>query len=272
MRRRNWLIGALVVTLAAFVVLAGGGDAVRDAVFRAECFRQFQSDYPDDRKQAAWSVIEHPDAKLEAFMVRGMLGDEPSADVRESYVYSLGKLHDPGVFPAIETLLNIETDGYVRAAAWLAAARSDPVRFEHLVNDRAVSGDAWEQVGVAQGWLALGDVRGVDELLRLARSDNEQLRYVASRALYRWVRPLLDTTGRWPVDAGVGESDIWSPALVERIARRCGEVDLAAVAAAALRSEAAAARVRRNQTRITNAREDLVGLLFDKQRKQAHGE
>lgn len=272
MKRRYWLIGAFVLVLATSVVLTGGIDALRGAAFRSECLRGFNSDDLDDRKRAAWAVIEHRDAELEAFMARRMLGEEPSADVRESYVYSLGKLHDPGIFPAIETLLNVETNGYVRSAAWLAAARSDAARFENLAGGRSKPGDAWEQVGVAQGWLALGDVRGVDDLLRIARSEDEQTRYVASRALYRWVRPLLDAAGRWPIDAGVGESDTWPPALVDEIAHRCDGLDLAAVAADTRRHEAAALDVRRNQTRITNAREDLVGLLFAQQRKQPIGD
>lgn len=259
MHARRWIM--LAVPLAAGAALLYAGVGARIYAYPRRVARLNSAD-PQQRKQAAWSVIERRDVRFETLLARKLLGGEPSADVRESYVYSLGRLNDPSLFPTIETLLNSESDGYVRAAAWLAAARSDAHRFANLAVASPVRGDDWDRIGQAQAWLALGDTRGVDVLLRVAAGGGEQLRYVASRALYRWVRPLLDVAGRWPLEARVGEGKIWPGELVAEVARRCGTLNLQAIADGISKHQRAAACVRRNQKRITDAREDLVGLLF----------
>jgi len=235
---------------------------VRKLRYREEMTRALRSPQPQIRKQAAWAVIERPDPSLETFMVRGVMGEEPDPDVREAYVYTLGRLSRPRNFAAIESAIDVEPSGYVRAAAWLAAARCDRQHFHTLAATRRQPEPPWDQIGIAQGRLCLDDVQGVNVLLYWARRGDASQRQVASRALFKWLRPLLDVAGRWPVDADVGEGQPWPAGLVDEIERRCAALDLQAIADDTRRHRAPAERVRRNVARLTRAREDLVSLLF----------
>ncbi|MBU0618460.1 MAG: HEAT repeat domain-containing protein [Planctomycetes bacterium] len=264
-RGRKWttgLAGVLAVGLILSVLFPDVARRVGSAGARDTLLREIQSPDRERRKQAAWAAIERPNPGLEEYLVRGVLGDEPDAGVREAYVYALGNLGDRRVFSAIETAIDTDPSGYVRAAAWLAAARVDPEHFHTLVGTRPASRDAWDRLGVAQGRLMLGDVRGTHELLEQARGGEGSRGHIASRAMYKWLRPLLDSAGRWPADATVSEAQVWPLEFVDEIERRCATLDLQALADDTRQHDQAAAGVRRYIMRIYGAREGLISLLF----------
>jgi hypothetical protein len=264
-RPKRWTIGigaALVVVVTLSVLFPDVARSVRRARVQGRLLRQMQSPDYEQRKQAAWAAIERPDPELVELMVRGVLGNEPDAGVREAYVYALGNLGDRRHFAAIETAIDADSSGYVRAAAWLAAARVDPEHFRTLAETRSAPRDAWDRLGVAQARLLLGDMRDVDELLQQARSADGARSQVASRAMYKWLRPLMDAAGRWPADATVREGQPWPLEFVDEIERRCATLDLQAIADDTRQHDAAAAPVRRYIMRINGARQGLISLLF----------
>ncbi len=264
-RGRKWTIGiggGLVVGVVLAALFPDVARRVRTAGAQDRLLRQMQSPDREQRKQAAWAAIERPAPALEEFMVRGVLGDEPDAGVREAYVYALGNLRDRRHFAAIETAIDTDRSGYVRAAAWLAAARVDPEHFGTLAATRSAPRDAWDRLGVAQGRLMLGDVRDTGELLQQARGGDASRGHIASRALERWLRPLLDAAGRWPADATVSGAQAWPPEFVDEIDRRCATLDLQALADDTHQHDQAAAGVRRYIMRIYGARKGLISLLF----------
>ena len=230
---------------------------------RADILIKLRSDDLQDRKQAAWRTVKRRDPAAIAILTKAVTGDEPDDNVREAYVYALGKIGDPRHFAAVESAINSDSSGYVRAAAWLAAARIDPDHFQNLAENRDATADVWDRLGLAQGGLFLGDARGVDDLLHLATAGNDAQRQVASRALYKWIRPLLETAGRWPLKADVEEGQTWSPEFVRDIEQRCAPLDLQAISDRARRNRRETYRVRRYVDRITRARNHLADFLFE---------
>lgn len=267
-RGKRWTIG-IAGGLVAGVILAALAPnlarQLRTAGARERLLRQMQSPEREQRKQAAWAAIERPAPVLEELMVRGVLGDEPDAGVREAYVYALGNLRDRRHFAAIETAIDSDPSGYVRAAAWLAAARVDPERFGTLAETRSAPRDAWDRLGVAQGRLMLGDMRDAGELIEQARGPDAARRHLASRAMYKWLRPLLDAAGRWPAEATVSGAQPWPTEFVDEIERRCATLDLQPLADDTHQHDHAASRVRRRIMRIYGARKWLISLLFGEQ-------
>ncbi len=261
---KGWIAGVIVVGvligggwLLASGVISGHGVGKEDALLQ-----KMQSADREGRKKAAWAAIERTNPALEGLMIEGVLGDEPDAGVREAYVYALGNLRNRRHFAAIETALDTDPSGYVRSAAWLAAARIDPRQFYTLADARSEVESPWDRLGIAQGRLYLGDVRGVGELLAQARVGDLDRGYIAGRVLDKWLKPLLDAAGRWPLDGDGRSAASWSPEFVDEISRIGEQVGLQAVAEDTRKHDAAAARVRRYVMRINRAREGLVALLF----------
>jgi hypothetical protein len=250
------------VVAAAVIWQATLDPRVRETRYREEMMGALRSADPSTRKQAAWRIVERPDPLLAAYLVEGVLGAESDPDVREAFVYSLGKLADPHNFAAIEIAIDSDPSGYVRAAAWLAAARCDPEHFRTLVTTRSPPTAVWDRIGQGQGWLLIGNVRGVEDLLRQAVEGDAPQRQVCARALSHWLRPLLDAAGRWPIDAQVSPGQSWPPDLVSEVKRRCTVLDLQAIADDTRRLSESARRVGRNVRRLTRARDLLAGLLF----------
>lgn len=218
----------------------------------------------EERKQGAWRVAD-PDGALTATLVilpRLEKNEEPDAGVREAYVYALGQMKRPRFFDTLEPLIRTDPSGYVRQAAWLAAARSDERRFRELVGSQPDWADPWDQIGIARGWLVLGDVRGVDVMLHWATRGDEVQRALLAELLYRDVAPILEAAGRWPLAAPAVEGKPWPPAFVADLGRRCGEVNLQRVLSASRRSASAAEQVRRDVGRLARARERIKRFLF----------
>jgi len=261
---------AKVIVLAAVCLAAAAvwlGRAASAARWRAGIERALRDPDPQVRKQGAWELIEHPDPSLLRSLTAGILGAERDPNVREAYVYTLGRVGDPQYFAAIESAIDLDPSGYVRAAAWLAAARLDPHHFRTLAATRPAH-SAWDRIGLLQAELYLGQMSGVGELLDWARRGDAAQRQVACRALFKWLRPLLEAVGRWPLEADVREGREWPTGLIAEIERRCAGLALQELADDARQHAATAARVQRNVGRLTRARDGLAGLLFGRQRKQ----
>lgn len=218
---------------------------------------------PQTRKQGAWAAIDHPNPALRQRMVAGVLGDEPIDDVREAFVYALGRIGDSGDMSAVESAIDLDPSGLVRAAAWLAAARMDPEHFRTLAATAKPARDDWDALGIAQARLLLGDPRDVDTLLRLARDGDHAQKVVAARSLTRDLLPLLDSVGQLPLDQPAWDGDTWRPASTDEIARRCAGLPLERLAVDLRQHEAAANRFRRDLARITTGRDRIAHWLFN---------
>jgi len=240
------------------MVLGPGAMSIRITDYLCAALR---SDNPGLRKRAAWAVTRYPYPELVRMLVDGVLGGEAAPDAREAFVYALGRIGDRHSLGAIESVIDQDPSGYVRAAAWLAAARCDPEHFRTLVATRAAAQAAWDRIGIAQGRLQLADMRGVETLLRAARDGDDAQRYVASLTLFKGLRPLLDTAGRWPADCGLRAGQLWPPAFVDEIERRCAALNLQAIADDSLRLIKSIEATQREVRRITGARDELAEVL-----------
>lgn len=256
--------------VVAAIVLAGGGlvaGLYALWVYGHEMVvieRRMSSDDPAHRKLGAWRLLDHPREKWVRQMVSGLEGEESEADVREAFVYSLGRLGEERFLPTIEATLEFDESGFVRCAAWLAMARIDPEHFRTLAEAHAAKSADWDRLGLAQGWLALRDTRGVVRLLAFARGGDDTQREVASRALFKGLRPLMDSVGRWPLRASVAVGETWSPELVDEVAARCAEIDVQRIADGHGQFAQQMARVRNEVKRLTRARNRLANLLFER--------
>lgn len=223
---------------------------------------RLRSDSPDERKRAAWKAIDSEDPRLLDIVRAGALGGETDDDVREAFVYALGKRRNAGFFADIEAVLRNDPSGYVRSAAWLAAARSDPHRTRKLAADSTLPNSDWDRLGQAQGLLAAGDTSRVEELLDWAQHGDSSQRVVAARALYKWLRPALDSVGRWPLDADVREGEVWPAEFIDELRRRCARLDLQAVMDDMRPHLAEIERFRSQLRRVTSARDRISHILF----------
>lgn len=249
------------LTLLSLALLAAG--VLLAATLRARhdqaALRLLHSDDPDDRKQGAWIAADQASPHAHALLAQ-RLREQHEADpgVREAYVYALGRSGQPQYFDVLAAVIMGDDDAYVRQAAWIGMARVAPDRFRDLTATTPPRDDTWDQVGLAAAWLEVGDTRGVGELLRYAVEGDPQQRRVASLALYRGVAPLLDAVGRWPIQANVREGQPWGPELVAEVRRRCGMLDLQAIADDLRPHLARAAGLRRNVARLTSLRDRLA--------------
>jgi HEAT repeat protein len=211
-------------------------------VRRAARLAELDSPDPQRRKQAAWSVIERPDPRLTAVLAERLFGDEADPDVRESYVYALGKLADLPARPAIQHVLHFDPSAYVRSAAWLAAARIDPAWCQSLLQESPPPQTAWDRLGRAQAGLTLGDPDAPEPLLALAAASDASLRVAAARVLNKTLATAMDALGAWPLDEPRGDGAAWTPERVERIRSRLGELQSPPGRAALTRELVAAGR------------------------------
>lgn len=261
-RRSRWLWVAVVLVVVAPPAVWGLRAALRGAEAQAAFF-MLRSDNPTDRKLGAWLTAEQRAPAALAFIAEQLAaGREPQADVRESFVYALGHSGDPGYFDLIAERVRSDPSGYVRQAAWLAAARLDAERFAALAAALPPPQGAWDEIGRANAWLYTGDVRGVPALLRWAREGDADQRLVASGALLKGLKPLLEVSGRWPLRSGLRAGDIWPPEFVAEIARRCAGLDLQRIADDTRPHLREAKLVQRNARRVTSARNWIARFLF----------
>lgn len=255
MRILIWLavLGA-TAALAAVLITQFGPRAGRE---RAR--RQFAArlDSPDSevRKQAAWDAMRLDDQALELSLAQRLTSGEPDEGVREACAYALGHASSGAAAPALELAVDLDESGFVRAAAWLALARTDADRFLACAARHGDRDALWDRLGIAQGRLWLGDVSDLAIVFDAALRGEDLQRWVATRAIQRSVRPLLDSVGRWPL----GQSaDKWPAGSVEKIRIACAEVDMAAVARDCRAPLAAAQDVRQYVRKLASA-SDRIG-------------
>lgn len=259
-RRRPLILALLTIVVAVasvfFWTITRNGDD-------PGALRLLRSQDPASRKLGAWLAAgDHIPEALRYIAMQLHDRREPDANVRESYVYALGRSGDPALLNLVAAAAASDASAYVRQAAWLAAARLDPQRFQVLASRPADHDEPWDQIGRACAWLETGDIRGVDELLRWAVDGTPQQRPVAARALSRSLAPLLDAAGRWPIQFTIEEGQPWPAPLVNEIRQRCQELDLQTIADDTRPHVAHAAPARRNVVRLTHTRARLARLLF----------
>lgn len=251
---------------ARWIVLVGGllGLAVPFGLElgrRLTLLSALRAESPAERKQAAWRAAETP-FRAAMTVVRSRLTEgEPDAGVREALVYALGRGGDATDAQRLEDIAANDPHGYVRQSAWLALARldGDAARaFAREVDPR----DAWDQLGRNQALLMLGDTNAIRPLLDIAADGSGDQRVVATRALAKWLYPLLDAAGYWPLDLAAPEGGAFSAAEVAQLRIRVDEADIAAISADNAAHLDNGLRVRRLVSRLDNARDRVRGMLF----------
>jgi nucleotide-binding universal stress UspA family protein len=259
----------LVTWLALLAVVLGAGLAGFWTLTRLRhnhaVVRLLESPAADSRKQGAWVAAREriPEA-LGYIDGRLTSASEEDRNVREMFVYALGRSGRPEYFETVARVVRQDPDPYVRQSAWLAAARLDPARFRQLARREPPLDGAWDRIGRASAWLETGEVRQADITLLLERAaagDLDQKR-VCSLMLFRTVAPLLEAVGRWPIEYSVHQGEPWPDELVAEVERRCHQVDLAAVAEDTRPHLARAAAVRREVGRLNNTREEIASLVL----------
>ncbi len=261
--RRFW-IAALSLTLLALLAYVGIfwlRPRVRHEYIRARLAEQLSSANPAERIDAAWHFIDSPEPDIETRLTAGLMGDEPDAEVREAYAGALGRFAHPRNLGPLRHAIDLDTSGEVRASAWLAVARVDRAAFETACAEKGPAADPWDQIGQAQGRLHLFDMSGVPTLLHFAGHGEQAERIIASKAVFKNLRPLLDSVGRWPIEATQHEGVAYPTELTEEIARRCDGLDLAMISRDIAQHSQEAERIKRTIRRLTGGRERIARFL-----------
>ena len=264
MTRRTTTIIALGVALltVATVLYATVRPRVIAEVRRARLGPRLDSPEVEERIRTAWALAEHPDPFLVTKLVQKIIGDEKDAGAREAFVYTLGRVGNPAYVHAIRYATEAHESGPVRAAAWLALARTDKAEFRTRAEAGGNVGDDWDAIGLAQGWLVCGEFRGVPTLLQFVTDENEDKRYACSQSLWKHVRPLLDAAGRWPIEPKVVEGQPWPIALSREVAKRASALNLEAIRADTRPHLQATESLRQTVRRLNAGRERMTRWLY----------
>lgn len=255
------LVGMMIV--AGFVLLAGATTTyvVQTRHDRAAVIL-LRSDDSEARQRGAWQAA-HEDTPWAAHLLPSLLEKETVPAAREALVYALGRAGTAASFDALLDVARTDATPYVRHSAWLAAARVAPQQFATTADKLTPGPDAWDRIGWAQAWLEVGDARGVPDLLALLDSAQRDHALGARGAVLRYVAPLLEMVGHWPLAAPSEAADEWTPAFVAELRARCAAVDLAELARALATDRTRLTRVQHDVGRLHRARERIARLLFD---------
>lgn len=263
--RRTRPLLAVVVLL----VLVGGYYGVRFWQHRGRAARQratiaqcLKSPDPAVRMRGAEQAGASRSPELISRLHMACMGDEHDDAVRAVAVAALGMCDDPNQFAAVEFVVDVDASGPVRAAAWLAAARLDPRRAQELLERHADRTDAWDRLGQAQARLCAGDARDLAVILDAAASNDAVLARSAAEALGRWLRPVLDAAGRWPLTANPPAVGPWPRELVEELRQRCAALDMVAATLETRRALDRAVVARRMERRLATGREQIAAVLW----------
>jgi hypothetical protein len=260
LRRLAILAGAGLVLATAvglvIVVLVRGPGPTRTVL------QMLSSDKSEHRKIGAWLAADTGCVAGLDFIARAVeLGLERVPDVKEAYVYALGRSGRREHFGIVASVATGDSSGYVRQAAWLAAARIDPDRFRELAAKIDDSADLWDRMGVSIGLLEIGDCSRLAYLFEAALDGSADHKLIACNALYRNVGPLLEAVGRWPIGARAYRGRTWPPEFLDEVRKRCAELDLQALAEDTRPQMAAAKRLQRDARRLASARNWVARLL-----------
>lgn len=264
--RRAWhyrgvIVASALSALSVGVLYAYGN--IRAARLESKVLGMLESDDVEQRKRGAWAAAEFSLSRAYQ-RIQDRISEESSPAAREAFIYALGQRGNTDDFDRLIASARSDPSGYVRQAAWVAAARSDPARTRALLEPLSPRETPWERLGVAQAWLVLCDVRGVAELFEFAAGGDHSRRIIAARALSKAVRPVLDSLGRWPLDADPQLGEAWPRELVEEVCRRCEQIDLQTALERTDYYWERSKQVRRNKARLSGARDRIAGFLFGK--------
>lgn len=260
-RTRRRVLRAVAVLLIAGPILYVAIFAIARQQFQAANRRTLLNADGEAAKRAAWWVADGKKTHYAATIREALSRKDITDDYRESLVYTLGRLGDQPATPLLRSVLATSANGFVRQSAWLALARIDPNSFYAALREQPERDD-WDRLGIAQARVHLAENEGVDSLLRLARTDDINLRQIACRSLARMVRPDLDAAGRWPVIFDPRPGEIWTDEQIDLVAGRVASVDVAAVRADTLKHAEAAQGVRKNVRRVASGRDHIARVLF----------
>lgn len=265
--RRHWpKFAGWAAAVAVIALIALLAPRWSRAQFRYDLLARLHDGEPVERKRAAWTVADYAgayrDAKVEMALVRGVMGDETNADVRESLVYTLGWIGDPTHADAILHAATLDETGLVRCAAWLAAARVDAQLVRRWLREVPPPDTDWDRLGRGQARLWIGDMSGLTDVLQVAKVGTLDQQTVACRALHKTLRPLLVAVGRWPVDADPPVGRTWDADLLAEIERRCTTIDMQRIADDTWPAFQQTTAVRREVQRMNHGRDLIASLLF----------
>jgi hypothetical protein len=124
--------------------------------------------------------------------------------------------------------------------------------------------DEWDRLGVAKGRMELGDFSATAGLFELAARGPQWPASLAAEAVQRWIAPLLDAVGRWPLAAVERPPAEWPPELLDEIAARCVALDVERLAdeTRPYLLDPEAQRLRSNVGKLASARSRVARLLF----------
>ncbi len=208
--------------------------------------------------EAAGEKTPHAD---ELMATRLLADTEPDPALREVYVYALGRSEQPNHFDVIAHVIKTDNAPAVRHAAWIAAARLDPVRFRAFAEESPPPTAPWDEIGRAFAWLEVGDTRGVDTLFEWALEGTPRQQSVAGVALYRGIGPLLESAGCWPIDAGIAPDKDWTDAQVRLVRRRAARLNLQAIANDTMTHIRRSRPVHKKMGRLYSTRDRIARLL-----------
>ncbi len=259
------VLGGTVLLALAMVLLRGGlgvwDNAPGRVALRVE--RLLADRDAAQRKEGAWLAAGAGAREVTQRLCAGVGGGEAEPDVREAYAYALGRIGAPQTSTSLRTAAERDESGYVRQAAWLALARVDAHEFQRASSvERAEGGDAWDNIGIAEGGFELGDYSGFAGLMQSATAGTDWQRDVARHAIRRWIGPLLDTVGQWPIDADACDASEWSAATLKEIADRAARVDLSAIAAENRPHFEKSRRVQAYRGKLAKASQRIARVLF----------
>lgn len=265
-RERNVILALIAVALGfgLFYGVRFATTRIKRAKARAEINSLLKSPNKDDRRKAAQMAATCNDEDLFSRLRLAIMGDEPEPGVRAAAIEALGQTLARQYFEVVEFAVDLDSSGRVRAAGWLAAARLDRRRCEALLQQHADRADPWDRVGRAQARLYLGDVSELDVLFEYARDDNPELNRAACRALQRWLRPILDAAGCWPLGADPPINGPWSLELITELQARCRQIDLPRAALDTHRQLTRSAFARKMERRLASGRNQVTQLLFER--------
>jgi HEAT repeat protein len=213
------------------------------------------------RKRAAWRIAGE-DARGYVDELVAALPRERDDGAREAYIYALGHVGNPTHAPIIEQVLETEADGFVRQAAWLALARLAPERFIALRGQAGMVRDRWDRLGIAIARIDRGNFSALSTLLEIAEDPDISRRYIARRAIEKYVQPWMEIAGRWPLEAATQPIEQWTPATLAEIRRRAAEIAISDVVVEVAAALEHAEPMRTSLRRMTRTRDWMAGLLF----------
>lgn len=253
----RWAVGGAAVVVVAGLLWSYARPRVRDEWVRARIAAMLDSADPAERALAAWRFIENPLPDIETRMTAGLLGDERTQSVRESFAWALGKIGRPRNVGVLRHVIDVDESGEVRLAAWLAIANLDRAVFEQVVAEKSPL-TGWDEFAVARARLHTGDLSEFRTVMRYARDGSEAQNAIASYSLIFHFRKYLDAVGQWPIEVPSAPSERLTPAHVDAIAARCERLDIAALGVEVQKHAAAGEEIKHTIRRLTSGRERIA--------------